>query len=172
MNRIRRWSIVLVAPVLGATVLLGSAHAGPDAGRRELIALNVRGTSANESTNPTRLVWTVDVYSLTAGERIGTATHEVTPTATPGMLDRTITFRIPDGQIVDRALEAFASEPGRTGWVLTGSLPGGRILPERGTGIYAGRTGRIRQSGWHGDLTAGAPNPLTDDLYVIELDAR
>ena len=90
-----------------------------------------------------------------------------------GVLDGTITFRLPDGEIVDRALEAFVSEPGGAGWVLTGS-PLGRVDPGTARNRHLCRGDREdpsvrlvrRPFHWR-------PRILTiDDLYAGELDLR
>lgn len=173
MSPIRRSALMLSAPVLGVALRVGSPPAESVGEGREVIFVNVRGTGPRAPSEPGRLAWTVDVYSMATGEKIGTATHDIA-FRTPGFEDRVITFHLPDGQIVDHALQSMVPDPARNGYVLVGVHPTeDTIVPEQGTGAYAGRTGRARQAGWHGDATSHFPDQITlDDFYAIELEPR
>jgi hypothetical protein len=153
--------IRLVAPAASAGVVPAS----------DLMALNLRGTAQREETQPERFQYTTDLYSLATGERIGTGTHSVVA-AGPLVFDVTDTFRLPAGNVVSRHRGSAVPDPDHPGFVVTGIHPDGKtIVPELGTGSYAGRTGRLRMSGWHG-LTKFPGEVSFDSFFVIELDPK
>ena len=170
-------SIGTVGPALASKPAPRAASCSPVAGvpsRPDMLALNFRGTGRPELMAPDRFVSTVDLYSLATGERVGTATNDFAFTAHPFVADHVITFRLPEGEIVSHDTVSFPPDPQRVGFFLNGIHPeGNTILSERGTGAYAGRTGRLRQAGYH-DPTQMASRQLVayDDFYVIELDPR
>jgi len=82
-----------------------------------------------------------------------------------------MTFRLPEGEIVSHDLMSVAPDPLHPGQIHAGIHPDkATILPERGTGASAGRTGRLRMAGWHGGTYPAMET--FDDFYVIELDPR
>jgi hypothetical protein len=143
-------------------------------GQPRVLALNVRGVGTLDPSFPSRWFYTAEVYSLVTGERVGTALHEfaLAASAETGVVEHLVTFRRPEGEIASHALESLVPDPLHPGHALVGVHPErGTILPEHGTGIYAGRTGNLRMSGWHDGRAAPASLGL-DDFYVIELDPR
>jgi hypothetical protein len=137
----------------------------------EVITVNFRGTGEREPSAPNRFVWSTDLYSMTTQQKVGTATHDVEVTG-PFMADHVITFHFPDGDLVSHELETFAPDAAHPGFSHVGIHPqGNTIVPERGSGAYAGRTGRLRMSGWHDD-TAFPERVTFDDFYWIELDPK
>ncbi len=47
----------------------------------------------------------------------------------------------------------------------------GNIVPEKGTGAYAGRTGKLTMSGWH-DGNEFPEHTTFNDFYLIQLDPK
>lgn len=161
-----------VAGGVAAMAAVGVAAAAPAADRPEIIAVNMRGTSPNVSTNPLRMVFEFELFDVATGERIGTATDDVAckTDELPGcpLIDAITTFHLPAGDIVNRATVSIAPDAARPGWVLNGSYPDGDTIVS-GTGAYAGRTGKARLSG--ANNIVGFPLQLTgDDIFVIELN--
>jgi hypothetical protein len=148
--------------------------AGEVPGQPAVLALNFRGTARPELMAPDRFVSTTDLYSLATGERVGTATHDFAFTARPFVADHIMTFRLPEGQIVTHDLISFPSDPQHPGFFLIGIHPErNTILPGRGTGAYAGRSGRLRMSGYHDTTRIAGEHLVTyDDFYLIELDPK
>lgn len=140
------------------------------AARPEVIAVNVRGVGRREPSAPERYVRTFGVYAMT-GEQLGTVVQDFAFT-TPTTGDHIMTFTFPDGVLVNHTTISFSPDTAHPGFVLTGLHPeGDTILPDRGTGRYAGRTGRLRASGWH-DVNGFPEVAVLDDFYVIQLDSR
>jgi hypothetical protein len=169
--------LLLLATLVGLAAVVagvGVAAAEPAPDGPEVIAVNMRGTSKNVSTDPTRMVFEFELYSLATGEKIGTATDDVAckTDALPGcpLFDAITTFHLPDGDLTNRATVSISPDPARPGWVLNGSFPAEddqTIIG--GTGAYEGATGRARLSG--ANFAIGFPLELTgDDVFVIELD--
>ncbi len=161
--------IALMSPLSPVAV---SSAAGEDAAPAgEVLVLNVRGSANRESgTAPERFAYVLDVYDAT-NRKIGTVTHDAafTSATTAEIIS---TFRLPDGELVNRATEAFAPDTSRQNQFLTGIHPEQEtIVADKGTGAYAGRTGRLRMSGWH--ETSKFPDVLgTNDFYAIELNPK
>lgn len=170
----RRVLLGLVAACVLPVAAVGIASADPRPEGPEFITVNMRGTAPNVSDDPTRMVFEFDLFSVTTGEKIGTATDDVACKTNdlPGcpLFDAITTFHLPDGDIVNRATVSVMPDPARPGWVLNGSFPeGDTIIAGSGTGDYADRTGRARLSG--ANMVLGFPFELTgDDIFVIELD--
>ena len=157
-------TIVMVAGFL--LVPLASEAASPPG--PQLIAVNVRGMGERVASAPDRLVRTVELYSMT-GERMGTATRDFAFTG-PNTGDDVMTFHFSDGDLVSRALLTFAPSSADPGFFFVGTHSGGdTIVPDRGTGAYAGRTGRVRMAGWH-DGREFPQRAAFDDFFVLELD--
>jgi hypothetical protein len=166
--------LALIAGSAAGIAGIGVASAQPAPDGPQIIAVNMRGTSPNVSTNPARQVFEFDLFSLTTGEKIGTATDDVAckTNSLPGcpLFDAITTFHLPDGDITNRATVSVAPDPARPGWVLNGAFPTENTIIG-GTGAYEGATGKARLSG--ANEVTGFPLQLTgDDIFVIELDPR
>lgn len=158
---------VVVGPAETGRVSSGAAEALA-ADRPEVIAVNVRGAGRREPSAPDRYVRTFGVYAMT-GEQMGTVVQDFAFTS-PTTGDHIMTFRFPDGELVNHTIISFAPDTANPGFVLTGLHPqSDTILVDRGTGRYAGRTGRLRASGWH-DVSQFPEVAVLDDFYLIELD--
>jgi hypothetical protein len=165
-----RSRLLLLALVVTAGVFALPATEAPAADGREVLAFNVRGRGPQEpSAPPGRFVRTFEVYPITGGTQIGTVVQDFAFTgATTG--DHIMTFRLADGEFVNHTVLSFAPDSAHSGFVFTGLHPkGDTIVPERGTGRYAGRRGRVRMAGWH-DVNHFPEVAVLDDFYVIELD--
>jgi hypothetical protein len=162
------WSVGGTQTLPGAVGAAGAAEAF-GAGAREVIAVNVRGAGPREPSAPNRYVRTFDVYPITGGDRIGTVVQDFAFTsATTG--DHVMTFRLRDGQFVNHTVISFAPDTAHSGFVFTGLHPkSDTIVADRGTGRFAGRSGRLRMAGWH-DVNKFPDVAVLDDFYVIELD--
>ncbi len=180
-HRIPRFALTpLLATALVAALLLSPASpirlvaAAASAGvvpASDRMALNLRGTAQREETQPERFQYTTDLYSLATGERIGTGTHSVVP-AGPLVYDVTDTFRLPNGNVVSHHRGSAVPDPDHPGFYLIGVHPDGKtIVPELGTGHYAGQTGRLRMSGWN-DLNKFPAQGTLDNFFIIELDPK
>lgn len=166
----RRTLGALALPALVAVLVLPStlSSAAPST---EFLFLNVRGTAERQpGTAPDRFAYVLDVYDAT-NQKIGTVTHDAAFTSAT-TADLVSTFRLPDGDLVNHATEAFAPDSSRQNFFLTGIHPErGSLLADKSTGAYAGRTGQLRMSGWHD----GSKFPQTlavNDFYAIELTPR
>ena len=131
--------------------------------------LQVRGTFDRKGgTAPERLVYEPDVYDMN-NQKIGTVIHDVMFTS-PTTLDVVSTFRLPDGDIANHAVEAIGPDATKQNLFLIGiHADRDTLQPDRSTGAYAGRTGRLRMSGWHD----GSKFPQTvtfSDFYEITLN--
>ena len=97
-----RLSRLLLASALAGTVLPQAATADEAAAtpRPQLLAVNSRGTATNESTDPNRMVFTFELYSLADGSRIGSAVDDVACSSTKpppcAVVDAKTTFHLPD----------------------------------------------------------------------------
>ena len=168
--------VALAAARVAASDALGTASRSAAASDQsatpaEIIAVNTRGTAKNESTDPARVTYTFPLYSLTAGQQVGTGIDDATCiSSTPppcGVVDDIATFHLPQGDIVSHALLGVAPDPLRPGFILVGSRPAANTII-KATGAYSGRTGRVRLSG--GDDMRQFPMTLIqDDFWVIEL---
>ena len=137
-------ALVLVA-VAGSPALPVEAQGNP-----EVIALHVRGTADSEPTAPGRLAYTVDVFSVTTEERLGTLHDEImcSTTAPPPCLvfDVVTTLRLAGGELVNHAQWSGVPDPQRHGFLLVGTRPEAKTAEGR-TGAYAGRAARWAGSG-------------------------
>lgn len=159
-------TIVIVAGFLLAPF---ASDAAPPPGP-QVIAVNVRGMGQRVASAPDRFVRTVELYSMT-GEKMGTATRDFAFTG-PNTGDDVMTFHFSDGDLVSRAVLRFSPASTDPGFFFVGTRPGGdTIVPDRGTGAYAGRTGRVRMAGWH-DGREFPDRAGFDDFFVIEIDPR
>ena len=165
-----RSRLLLLALVVTAGVFTFPAAEAPAADGPEVLAFNVRGTGPQEPSAPAgRFVRIFEVYPITGGTQIGTVVQDFAFTgATTG--DHIMTFRLPDGEFVNHTELSFAPDSLHSGFIFTGLHPKtDTIVPEKGTGRYAGRRGRVRMAGWH-DVNNFPEVAVLDDFYVIELD--
>ena len=140
--------------------------------RPGVLALNLRGLGRRQQSAHDRFVYTTDLYSMTTGERVGTGTHDIAFTAHPLVLDHYITFRLPEGEITSHQPESIGPDPQRRGAFLIGIHPeGNTLMADRGTGAYAGRTGRVVMAGYH-DAPKFPEEATFNDFYLIELDPK
>ena len=175
MRRFVRIIALAVAAVGGVVVWPGARQATPvahavAASNPDVIAVNVRGTGQRVPSAPDRFVRTVDLLSMT-GEKLGTATRDFAFTG-PSTGDDVMTFHFRDGDLVSRSVLIFSPASSDPGFFFVGSHPeASTIVPERGNGAYAGRTGRLRMAGWH-DGRAFPEQAGFDDFFVIELGPK
>lgn len=140
--------VVLVSPFSPAK--LSSADAGGSlSGAGESLFVQVRGTADRQpGSAPERFVYEPDVYDMN-NQKIGTVTHDVM-FSSPTTLDLVSTFHLPDGDIVNHGVEAIGPDSSRQGFFLIGvHSDQDTIQAAENTGMYSGRTGRLRMSGWH-----------------------
>lgn len=165
----QRSRLLLLALVVAAGVFALPAAGGSATDASEVLAFNVRGRGPQEPSPPGRFVRTFDVHPITGGARVGTVVQDFAFTsATTG--DHIMTFRLADGEFVNHTVLSFAPDSAHSGFVFTGLHPKtDTIVPERGTGRYAGRPGRVRMAGWH-DVNHFPEVAVLDDFYVIEFD--
>ncbi len=136
---------LMLVTVAGSSALPVEAQDNP-----EVIALHVRGMADSEPTAPGRVAYTVNVFSVTTGERLGSLHDELTcsTTAPPPCLvfDVVTTLRLADGEIVNHAQWSGVPDPQRPGFLLVGTRPDAKTA-EGMTGVYAGRAARWAGSG-------------------------
>jgi hypothetical protein len=88
------------------------------------------------------------------------------------MMDNVMTFRLPDGDLVAHSKESVAGGPQHQGFFRIGiHAKEKNIVPEKCTGAYAERTGKVTMSGWH-DGNKFPEQVSFNDFYVIELDPK
>ena len=160
--------VALIAPFSPVAVTPAGAEdsAGPAGGT---LFLNVRGKADRQpGTAPDRLAYVLDVYD-TNNQKIGTVTHDAAFTSAT-TADLISTFHLPDGDLVNHATEAFAPDSSRQNMFLTGVHPEkDTIQGDKSTGAYAGRSGRLRMSGWH-DGSAFPQTLGVNDFYAIDFN--
>ena len=162
---------VLVAALLSplSPLRVGSAVAGAaDPGASHRLFLQVRGTSDRQpSTAPDVFRYVLDLYDM-SNHKVGTVTHDLRLTS-PTTGDLTSSFHLPDGNLVNRVEEVFVPDSTRPGFYLIGIHPDHDTLQgDQGSGAYAGRTGRVRMSGWH-DASRFPQTVALDDFWEIRL---
>lgn len=138
-------AVVAVVVLAGASVLPVGAEGGP-----EVIAMHVSGVADSEPTAPGRVAYTVDVFDITSGERLGALHDEITcsSTAPPPcvVFDVVTTLRVAGGETINHAQWSGVPDPQHPGFLLVGSRPEGKTA--KGTaGGYAGRTASWAGSG-------------------------
>lgn len=161
---------VLVAVVAGAAVLPVGAQ---NAGGTEVITLHVSGVADSEPTEAGAVAYTVDVFDLKTGERLGDLHDEITcsSSAPPPcvVFDVVTTLRVAGGQVVNHAQWTGVPDPQHPGWLLVGSRPGSKTAKGTG-GDYAGRT-----VAWAGSGTvdmSNFPAQLGYDIFSrVTIDA-
>ena len=162
---------VLVAALLSplSPIRVVSAAAGDaDSAASQRLFLQVRGTTDRQpGTAPDLFRYVLDLYDMD-NHKVGTVTHDLRLTS-PTTGDLTSTFHLPDGHLVNRVEEVFAPDSTRPGFYLIGIHPAQDTLQgEQSNGAYAGRTGRVRMSGWH-DASRFPQTVGLDDFWEIQL---
>lgn len=176
----RHYVLVGVAAlVAGAFVAPTMRAGGPSAeaattvlgvgGTSDTLAFNFRGTGRGEPAESGRFQFTTDVYSMVTGEKVGTGSHNVSPPS--AVMDHVMTFRLPDGDLVVHSKESVTPDPQHPGLFLIGIHEDNNIVPDKSTGAYAGRTGKVTMSGWH-DGSRFPEEVGFNDFYLIEFDAK
>lgn len=168
---------LLVLIALGLLSPLPPTNASPAAGRQTLLSpdgtmyLQVRGTADREAGGPPdRFVYMLDVYDMN-NRKVGKVRHDVKFTS-PTTLDLVSTFALPGGELVNRGVEAIGPDASRQGFYLIGvHSDTDTVQADQGTGDYAGRTGRLRMSGWH-DANQFPQTVTVDDFYEIRLNPK
>ena len=149
--------------MVGSPLIQGAA-AEPDP---DFISLNPRGSAAVEHDGDA-MVWTMDLFSLTTLEKIGTFTDRAvcSTTAPPPCLvyDVTTTYRVPGGEIVSRGNWSVTSDPTRAGFAFIGSRPEDDTIVSA-TGRFHGRTGR--EAGWGIADMRQFPNRIGLDVRTL-----
>jgi hypothetical protein len=132
--------------------------------------LQVRGTADRKPGGPPeRMVYEPDVYDMN-NRKIGTLTHDVMFT-TPNTLDLRSVFHLPDGDLVNHGVEAIGPDGSKQGFYLIGvHTDKDSLEPTKSTGAYAGRTGRLRMSGWH-DANKFPQTVGFNDFYEITFNS-
>jgi hypothetical protein len=158
----RAWAVLLVV-VFGLPAPAGAGSDVPD-----FVAVNPRGVAHNESTDPTHLVFTVDMFSLPGGERVGTLTDVITCSAArpPPCLvfDIVTTYRLPGGDIVSHGYWTGVPDPQRPGFLLAGTRAATDTIVS-GTGRFAGAKGRV--NGWGSVDARKLPHELGYDMFTV-----
>jgi len=178
--------VSIVALTVAGVLAASSIHPGaPAAGAAEpqagaatvgtvdVLVLNFKGMAQREQTpEAQRFQWSTDLYSMGTGQKIGTGTDNF-EFITPFSGDHVMTFRLPDGQLVAHSTVSIAPSVLHAGFFHVGVHPSeNNIVSEKGTGAYAGRTGKVQMSGWH-DCRNSCPEQATfNDFYLIELDPK
>ena len=134
-------------------------------GSGDTLAFNFRGTGRGEPAQSGRFQYTTDVYSMVTGEKVGTGTHNISPPS--AVMDHVMTFHLPDGDLVVHSTESVAPDPQHSGFALIGIHEDNNIVPAKGTGAYAGRSGKVTMSGWH-DANRFPEQATFNDFYLIE----
>jgi hypothetical protein len=134
--------------VLGAADVLAPRRT--DASPQRAIAQFFTSNGVNESRDASAFVATTDLFSLANGKRIGTALDSVAcaiDAPVPcSVLDVTTVFRYLAGELTVRSRISLVPDPQRPGFFLLGTRPVSNTVT-RGTGVFAGRTGRLLLSG-------------------------
>jgi hypothetical protein len=156
-----------VSPATRVGMPAAEAAAGVPGKNR--LALNFRGTGNLEPAEPGRFQYTTDLYSLITGERVGTGTNNVLMTVP--IEDHVIIFHLPDGDLVAHSKQSVMPDPQYPGFALVGIHQDSNVVPERGTGAYAGRTGTATMSGWV-DGSKLPEQATFNNFYLIELDPK
>jgi len=161
--------LALLSPFSPVTLRSAGAGEGMSSGSRSLF-LQVRGTvDRKEGTPLERFVYEPDVYDMN-NQKIGTVTHDVMFTS-PNTLDLVSTFHLPDGELANKGVEAIGPDGSKQGFYLIGVHADGTTLqPDKSTGAYAGRAGRLRMSGWH-DANKFPQTVTFNDFYEITFNS-
>jgi hypothetical protein len=157
-------ALVLVAwLVSGLPAVAVAAEPVPD-----FVAVNPRGSGINQSTDPTKQVYTADLFSLTTGKVIGTFTDVITCSTASvppcAAFDVETTYRLPGGDIVNRGNWSGVPDPQRPGFLVIGTRPKTDTIVST-SGRFAGRTGRV--NGWGSVDARNFPTQLGYDVFTV-----
>jgi hypothetical protein len=156
--------VALLSPI--SPVTLPSAGADEVATAGNSLFLQVRGTVDRKGgTAPEHFVYEPTVYDVN-NQKIGTVTHDVMFTS-PSTADLVSTFHLQDGELANKSVEAIGPDASRQGFYLIGvHADRDTVDGAKSTGAYAGRTGRLRMSGWH-DANKFPQTVTFNDFYEI-----
>jgi hypothetical protein len=133
----------------------------------DYMPVNSRGKAKPEMKED-RTILTFPMIELATGDVIGTIIDDI-KAPIPGILfDVTTSFIFEDGKLVNHMLVSSAPDVQRPGWIIVGNRPTNNSITEA-SGVFAGRTGKIRLSGTN-DLTKFPNEVYQDDFWVIELN--
>ena len=161
--------LALLSPFSPVKLPAAGAEEGASPAGRSLF-LQVRGTvNRKPGGPPERMVYEPDVYDM-SNRKIGTVTHDVMFTS-PTTLDLRSTFRLPDGELHNHGVEAIGPDATKQNFYLIGvHSDRDTLLPDKSTGAYAGRAGRLRMSGWH-DANKFPQTVTFNDFYEITFNS-
>jgi hypothetical protein len=143
------------------------AQTQADGSTVDYLPVNSKGVSKVEMKDD-RTILTFPMIELATGNVVGTIIDDI-KAPIPGILfDVTTTYKFADGEIVNHMFVSSAPDVQRPGWIIVGNRPNKDTIVN-GTGVFAGRTGRVRLSGTN-DLTKFPEEVYQDDLWVIELN--
>lgn len=131
----------------------------------DYMPVNSRGKTTPEMKGD-RVILKFPMISLATGETIGEIIDDV-----GGMcpiFDVITTFKFSDGEIVNHMPVSCAPDAQRDGWIIVGNRPDNNSIIKT-TGVFEGRTGKIRLSGTN-DLRKFPQELYQDDFWVIELE--
>ena len=154
---------------LSPTKASSAADGSPLLSPEGTVYLQVRGTADREGGGPPdRFVYVLDVYDMN-NRKVGKVRHDVKFTS-PTTLDLVSSFSLPNGDLVNHGVEAIGPDASKQGFYLIGvHADTDTIQADKGTGDYAGRTGRLRMSGWH-DANKFPQTVTLNDFYEIRLN--
>jgi hypothetical protein len=154
---------------LSPTTVSSAADTDPLLSPDGTVYLQVRGTADREAGGPPdRFVYVLDVYDMN-NRKVGKVRHDVKFTS-PTTLDLVSSFSLPNGDLVNHGVEAIGPDASKQGFYLIGvHSDTDTIQADKGTGDYAGRTGRLRMSGWH-DANKFPQTVTLNDFYEIRLN--
>jgi hypothetical protein len=134
----------------------------------DFVALNPRGSGINQSTDPTKLIYTADLFSLTTGQLIGNFTDVITCASASippcAAFDVETTYRLPGGDIVNRGYWSGVPDPQRPGFLVIGTRPTTDTIVAT-SGRFAGRGGRV--NGWGSVDARKFPTQLGYDVFTV-----
>jgi hypothetical protein len=161
--------VALISPFTPGAVSSADVEDGPAMSGRSLF-LQVRGTVDRKAGGrPERFVYEPDVYDMN-NRKIGTVTHDVMFTSV-NTLDLVSTFHLPDGDIANHGVEAIGPDGSKQGFYLIGvHADRDSLQPDKSTGAYKGRGGRLRMSGWH-DANKFPQTVTFNDFYEITFNS-
>ena len=161
--------IALLSPFSPVKVQSAVAEEGVSAAGRSLF-LQVRGAANRKpGTPPERFVYEPDVFDMN-NQKIGTVTYDVMFTS-PITLDLVSTFHLKDGDLANKGVQAIGPDGSKPNFYLIGvHADKDTLQPDKSTGAYAGRSGRLRMSGWH-DANKFPQTVTFNDFYEVTFNS-
>ena len=161
--------VVLLSPLSPVRLASAGAEEGAAPAGRTLV-LQVRGTVDRKTgTPPEHFVYEIDVFDNN-GQKLGTVTHDIVFTS-PSTADLVSTFHLKDGELSNKSVEAIGPDASRQGYYLIGvHADRDTVQPDKSKGAYAGKTGRLRMSGWH-DANKFPGTVTFSDFYEITFNS-